>query len=97
MTLNEFRATLNMSTPPPLSPLLQALWYDGKGNWNAAHNIAQDIETGDGSLVHAYLHRKEGDEGNAAYWYHRAGRPVCKVSLEEEWNNIVTEYLEMKK
>jgi hypothetical protein len=39
--------------------------------------------------VHAYLHRKEGDAGNAAYWYRRARKPVCRASLDEEWAEIV--------
>lgn len=58
-----------------------------------AHNIAQDIASDDGSWIHAYLHRKEGDQGNAVYWYHRAGRPVPRGSLHEEWEQIVNELL----
>ena len=37
---------------------------------------------------HAYLHRVEGDESNAAYWYRRAGKPFCELALEEEWRQI---------
>jgi hypothetical protein len=89
MTLAEFRATLTGSVPPSdLPPLLRALWHDAKGDWNAAHHVAQDVETPDGSWVHAYLHRKEGDAGNAAYWYRRAGKPVAHDSLDEEWARI---------
>jgi len=40
--------------------------------------------------VHAYLHRKEGDESNAAYWYRRAGEQYRRVKLEEEWRALVT-------
>jgi hypothetical protein len=90
MTLQEFKKTLSGSNPPAgLSPLLQALWYDGKGNWEMAHNIAQDIHSKEGSLIHAYLHRKEGDEGNAGYWYHTAGEKFPTVSLEREWEMMV--------
>ena len=67
------------------------MWWDAKGDWHRAHEIAQDIESETGSLVHAYLHRKEGDAGNAGYWYRRAGRPVCSGSLEQEWEAIVAE------
>jgi hypothetical protein len=35
--------------------------------------------------VHAYLHRKEGDEMNAGYWYARAGQPAATGGLEAEW------------
>jgi len=89
MTLSEFKESLKQpDAPANVSPLLRALWYDAKGDWHASHNVAQDVNTEDGSWVHAYLHRKEGDNGNAAYWYHRAKRPVCSTSLQEEWESI---------
>ena len=89
MTLAEFKNTLSAGRPSEHLPtLLQALWYDAKGDWNMAHNIAQDVHTTNGSWVHAYLHRKEGDPGNAAYWYSRAARPVPKNTLDEEWDDI---------
>ena len=97
MTLAEFRATLSSSAPPPdLPPLLRALWHDAKGNWDAAHHVAQDIESADGSWVHAYLHRKEGDAGNAAYWYRRAGQPVADDSLAGEWARIAEALLDRR-
>jgi hypothetical protein len=90
MTLQEFKSSLNQSKPPEkITPLLQSLWHDGKGDWEAAHNVAQEINTDDGSWVHAYLHRKEGDTGNASYWYHRAKRKMPSVSFEKEWEEIV--------
>ena len=67
MTLEEFTATLEGKTPPAVSPALVALWHDGKGDWNRAHEVAQDVDDETGAWVHAYLHRKEGDESNAAY------------------------------
>jgi hypothetical protein len=93
MTLKDFKSTLSSSGPPALSESLKAMWFDGKGDWEQAHNIAQDIHTLEGSWIHAYLHRKEGDAGNAAYWYSRARQPVCKTSLQEEWNSIVSALL----
>ncbi len=69
------------------------MWLDGKGDWNGAHEIAQDLRSPEGSWIHAYLHRKEGDTGNAAYWYHRANKPVCNTSLEAEWDSIVSALL----
>lgn len=74
--------------------LLQALWFDGKEDWESAHNMAQNVNTSEGSWVHAYLHRKEGDLGNASYWYSRAGKPMAKNSLAEEWEEIVRALLQ---
>jgi hypothetical protein len=94
MSFEEFHASLNNTTPPEaLSASLKALWYDGKNDWESAHNIAQDINTTEGSWIHAYLHRKEGDFGNASYWYSRAGKAMPETSLNDEWNNIVRELL----
>jgi hypothetical protein len=72
---------------------LLALWWDGKGNWGMAHEIAQDVAGADGAWVHAYLHRKEGDVGNAGYWCRRAGRDVARGDAGAEWVAIVTEML----
>jgi hypothetical protein len=94
MTLDDFRASLDAQVPPgAVSPLLAALWWDAKGNWVRAHEIAQDVESSDGAWVHAYLHRREGDEGNAGYWYRRARRPHSRDSLDAEWEEIVSELL----
>ena len=90
MQFEQFKATLGNAAPPADLPApLAALWYAGKGNWEKAHDIAQDIPTPDGSWVHAWLHRQEGDQGNAHYWYVRAGRSMPAMSLEEEWVEIV--------
>ena len=90
MTLDQFRSTLAQKAPPDtLSPALKAMWEDAKGNWSAAHSIAQEIEDEAGSWIHAYLHRKEGDLGNAGYWYRRAKLPAADDTLEEEWARIV--------
>jgi hypothetical protein len=94
VTLEEFRATLSNAIPPDVSPALVALWHDARGDWDEAHNVAQDIEDASGSLVHAYLHRKEGDQGNAGYWYRCAQRPLATDSLKDEWTRIVSELLE---
>jgi hypothetical protein len=94
VTLSDVKATISASTPPAgLSQPLLALWHDAKGDWDAAHRVAQDVDDQDGAWVHAYLHRKEGDDSNAAYWYRRAGRPVCASTLETEWDQIVTTLL----
>jgi hypothetical protein len=95
MTLAEFKALLASDAPPSgLPPALRALWADGRGDWDRAHELAQADEGGDGDWVHAYLHRKEGDEGNAAYWYRRAKRPFVREPLETEWAVIATALLD---
>ena len=73
--------------------MLQALWHDARGDWERAHECAQEDHGRDGSWVHAYLHRKEGDLGNAGYWYSRAGRPVPEksVTLDAEWDAMARE------
>jgi hypothetical protein len=89
MDLSAFRASLAAAAPPAgLSRALVALWLDAKGDWDGAHQAAQADEGGAGDWVHAYLHRKEGDAGNAAYWYRRAGKPACRTALEDEWTAI---------
>ena len=94
MDLSAFRASLDLTSPSPdLSHALRALWLDARGDWDGAHEAAQADEGGDGDWVHAYLHRKEGDAGNAAYWYRRAGKPVCRTSLDEEWEAIASALL----
>ena len=89
MDLFAFRASLADPAPPKdIGLALEALWLDASGDWDGAHGTAQRDEGGDGDWVHAYLHRKEGDAGNAAYWYRRAGKPVCRSSLDDEWAAI---------
>lgn len=94
MTLDDFRSTLRHDSAPAfLGPALKALWEDARGNWAAAHAIAQSLEDETGSWIHAYLHRKEGDLGNARYWYRRAKRPPADDTLDAEWTTIALSLL----
>ena len=94
MNIEDFTASLSHPHPPEgLSKLLQALWFEGKNNWPAAHEIAQDIGSKEASWIHAYLHRKEGDAGNAMYWYRKAGKSMPEFALKEEWEMIAKEIL----
>ena len=94
MTRDEFKRSLGNAAPPPgLTPVLVALWHDAKGDWEAAHRVAQDVDDENGAWVHAYLHRKEGDASNADYWYRRAGRRHARMALDAEWAEIVTALL----
>lgn len=91
MNLSSFKESLLNSEPPQnTSVYLQALWYDAKGEWDKAHTLIQDVDDRNASWIHAYLHRKEGDTGNADYWYRGAGKKRPSVSMQEEWETIVT-------
>lgn len=86
----EFKATLDFSDPINEWPeALKALWHDANGNWEASHDIAQEIHNDMGNWMHAYLHRKEGDDWNAGYWYRMAKRPFPKSTLDEEHRQLV--------
>src|SRR6185503_14715640 len=92
MTFDDFLASTAAPQPPSgISRALLALWHDARGDWTSAHETAQDIDDRTGAWVHAYLHRKEGDLGNAGYWYRRAGKPVATGTLDEEWREIAEE------
>jgi hypothetical protein len=94
MTFADFSRSLRDDQPPATAtPALRALWYDGRGDWPAAHAVAQELETAQGSLIHAYLHRKERDLDNARTWYRRAGRTIATASLPDEWKALVEEML----
>ncbi|HEX4486163.1 MAG TPA: hypothetical protein VH088_07860 [Terriglobales bacterium] len=94
MTQQEFQQSIEDENPPvSVGPALAALWWDAKGNWEKAHDRAQEDKGQPGAWVHAYLHRKEGDIPNANYWYARAGKPECKVSLDQEWKEITSSLL----
>jgi len=94
MNYDEFILSLKDNQPPEVSSCLEALWYDRKNNWGKAHIIAQDIHDTDGSWIHGYLHRVEGDDWNARYWYTKANRKMPENSLEEEWEMLVHYFLE---
>jgi hypothetical protein len=90
MDLAAFEESLMQSSPPAgLSAAVEALWHERHGDWDLAHKIAQDISGPEGAWVHAYLHRREGDESNAAYWYRQAGKPIMRGSLDDEWRAMV--------
>ncbi len=94
MTAFELRQTIADDAPPGGLPLLvEAMWWEAHGDWHRAHRMVDELTTPEGAWVHAYIHRSEGDLGNAGYWYRQAARPVCRVSLSEEWVEIVEELL----
>jgi hypothetical protein len=93
-TLTEFKESLNSEQPVyGLSVQLKSLWYDGKGDWHQAHAQVDHLGDKESAWVHAYLHRKEGDIGNADYWYRKAQKIRPDLSLEDEWEQLVVHFL----
>ena len=97
MSPAELRASATVSPQPPagLAPAVEALWWDARGDWHRAHEAAQTDDSRECSWVHAFLHRREGDLGNAGYWYARAGRrmPPAGLSLTDEWEQVAAALL----
>lgn len=94
MDVEQFRASVKHgAVPGDLAPPLAALWWDAKGDWIRAHGLVDQLDTLDGMAVHAYLHRKEGDVGNADYWYRRAGRRFQRASFDAEWEALAAALL----
>ena len=89
-----FDGTLSHNEPPhALSAPLAALWWAKKGDWDKAHRLVMDEQSVEAAWVHAYLHRAEGDLGNAAYWYRQAHKAMAKGTLDDELSAIVTDLL----
>ena len=94
MNIEAFKSTTSAAEPPPNLPkALVALWWAKKGDWEKAHETAQADKSKDGSWVHGYLHRVEGDLDNASYWYGQSGRKRTDNPLDEEWEKITTTLL----
>jgi hypothetical protein len=90
MSFADFKSSLFNGAPPSdLAEPLQALWWAQKGDWDKAHTIVMNDDSAEAAWVHAYLHRVEGDLGNAGYWYRRAGKPAETRPLDTEWAAIV--------
>ena len=90
MKYDDFIKLTKKSEPSDkLSGIHLAIWYAMKDNWDMAHNIVQDINTETSSWIHAYLHRVEGDIGNAHYWYNRASKKPSSESLKSELDDII--------
>lgn len=62
------------------------LWHD---YLNESHTICQAIETPSGSYLHAIMHRREGDFGNAKYWYARCPSHPIFDSLAAQASDMV--------
>ena len=97
MDLAAFKKSLELAAPPTgLALALQALWWDAKGDWAKGHDLINDEPGETAAWAHAYLHRKEGDLGNATYWYGQAGKSVSKATLDAEWAAIAASLLKQE-
>lgn len=66
----------------------KALDLAASGQWDEAHEMVQPYSDELSCLIHAYLHRVEGDIGNARYWYSRAGQTMPDNTLEQELERL---------
>lgn len=97
MTIEEFKNSfVSDEAPPGISPELEALWNDAKGNWDIAHQMVQHFDDEDNAKIHAYLHREEGDISNAEYWYKKANTSKPDANLEDEFDELVNYFLNKK-
>lgn len=95
LTFQDFIDSIqNGELPSDIPPHVQALWHDGRGDWEKAHSLIDHLLDPASSHIHAYLHRKEGDIWNADYWYRKAGRNRPDISLEKEWEFLVLRYFD---
>ena len=95
MQFETFRQSIkDGAAPADLSIYLQAMWYDAHGDWDKAHHMVDRLDDATACLVHAYLHRKEGDIWNADYWYNKAKQTRPNISLEKEWEQLVLQFLD---
>lgn len=90
MDYDEFISSLTNPQPPSnLSSILRGLWYDKNGDWTKAHDLIDGCPEPGSAKAHAYLHRKEGDQWNADYWYRQAGTTRPDLTLDDEWDELV--------
>jgi len=95
--LKTFKESIDTNTlPVGISVQLKALWYDARGDWHKAHTLVDQLNDSSSALIHAYLHRKEGDIWNADYWYNRAKSTRPDVTLSEEWEALVERFCSIK-
>ena len=91
ISVEGFKLSLSSAEPPEdFSAQEKALWFAGRGNWEKAHLIVQDLNDTLSYNIHAFLHRQEGDQSNAGYWYHKAGIKMPDISLDCEWEELVS-------
>ncbi len=66
----------------------QAIAFIRDDDWHSAHELIQTTNDPLACLIHGFLHRQEGDSGNAAYWYNRAGESLAETPLDIELERL---------
>ena len=91
----DFDQSLQQSEAPPAGASLPvtALWWVCKRNWQTAHDLIDQAPGLDEAWVHAFLHRMEGDQGNADYWYRRAGKVRPNETIGKELEQLLNHFL----
>jgi hypothetical protein len=79
-----------METTQPDSPLLKAVEFLEKGEWQPAHEIVQGEKSNLAAWLHGIVHTLEGDLDNARYWYRRAGRDFPGVEAQAVQREIAS-------
>lgn len=97
MDSDAFRKSTELDAPPAgTEGPLKAMWHAARGEWDKAHAIVQDDESKTAAWVHAHLHRIEGDQDNAHYWYDKADKSVGTMPIDEEWSAITGSLLTLR-
>lgn len=66
----------------------QAIAHIRNNDWQQAHQLIQTVSDPLACLIHGFLHRQEGDLGNASYWYQRAGESLSQTPLDKELERL---------
>jgi hypothetical protein len=90
-----FLSSLSDPEPPDdCSTEITALWWLKNRNWQLAHDLIDPAPGPDAAWIHALLHRMEGDQGNASYWYVRSGRSVPENTIGQELALMMDHFLD---
>ena len=84
----------NQASPPSDASLaITALWWVCNSNWQKAHDLIDGEPGLDLAWIHAFLHRMEGDQANASYWYARSGRQAPGTTIGKELEQLKDYFL----
>lgn len=86
MNFSEFlRQLQSTDMPTQTNPSFMALWHLYRRDLDEAHELIQHLDQALPCLIHGFIHKTEGDHGNASYWYRRGGLSKNNMEYDEEW------------